>query len=464
MVFSSFVFLWIFFPVVLAGYYISNDKIKNLWLLLASLVFYAWGEPKYIILILISVIVNYCIGLLIERSSHKKPALLLGILFNVGLLFFFKYFSYIYSLIYHQMQITANAELLDIALPIGISFYTFQSLSYLIDLYRGRFAAQKNILSLALYITFFPQLIAGPIVRYIDIEYQINKKEFDRKQFTDGMARFSYGLGKKVILANNMGGVLNNIDLLNMTDISAPIAWIGALCYTLQIYFDFSGYSDMAIGLGKMFRFEFNENFNLPYTSRSISEFWRRWHISLGTWFREYVYIPLGGNRKGKVRTYVNLLIVFTLTGIWHGANITFLIWGLYYGVLIVLERHFIKKEYRWKNIIGLIYTLFFVNIGWVIFRNDSLLRSLAWIKRMVLPWRYTVSNYNVAELMSNTQVLLMVVGIFFCGFVQYGHTRLKECILIPVSVQRVAQFSLIFISLLMLAGSSYNPFIYFRF
>ncbi|MDO4889070.1 MAG: MBOAT family O-acyltransferase, partial [Candidatus Saccharibacteria bacterium] len=347
MLFNSMVFLWIFLPVLLVLYFLTKrffPAARNYVLLVFSLLFYAWGEPKYIILMLVSILVNYVFGILVDKAPKKgkkrKVLLVLDILFNVGLLGYFKYFNFFtdnVNKIFGEGTITME----DVMLPIGISFYTFQIMSYVIDLYRGEIKVQKNLPKLALYISFFPQLVAGPIVKYKDIDKALDSRKETLEGFSYGAKRFIYGLSKKVLIADVMASVADTV--FNggggVTGLTQPVAWLGAVCYALQIFFDFSGYSDMAIGLGSMFGFKFMENFNLPYISGSITEFWRRWHISLSTWFKEYVYIPLGGNRKGRKRTYLNLWIVFLLTGIWHGAAWNFVVWGLFHGLFIFIER-----------------------------------------------------------------------------------------------------------------------------
>ena len=338
MVFSSTIFLCVYLPAVLGLYYICPEKLKNGFLLFASLVFYAWGEPVYVLLMVFSIAVNYVFGLLMEKKAEKKKLwLIISVIIDLGLLCLFKYTDFIIENINGAFD--AGLDLLKLALPIGISFYTFQAMSYTIDVYRGNVRAQKNIVDFGMYITMFPQLIAGPIVRYTDVEAQLKNRRVSAKDFSDGISRFIVGLGKKVLLANQIGALWSEVYALG-GNTSALMAWIGAFAFSFQIYFDFSGYSDMAIGLGKMLGFEFVQNFDYPYISRSATEFWRRWHISLGTWFREYVYIPLGGNRVGPLKHIRNIMIVWLLTGFWHGAAWCFILWGLYYGILLLLEKY----------------------------------------------------------------------------------------------------------------------------
>ena len=377
MVFSSLTFLCIFLPIVVILYGIFPVKWRNFLLLAASLVFYAWGEPRYILIMLFSTVFDYINGRLIEyydkqqKQKAKKRVVMVSIVGNLGILAFFKYTD---MLIVSWNQITAsNLSLLKIALPIGISFYTFQTMSYTIDVYRGLVKAQRNLISFGMYVCMFPQLIAGPIVRYQTIADQIDERKENNAVWVAGMQRFILGLAKKVILANQIGRLWEEISTTQMTQLSTAGAWLGAIAYTFQIYFDFSGYSDMAIGLGKMFGFTFPENFKHPYESKSITEFWRRWHITLSTWFREYVYIPLGGNRKGFKRQIVNLLIVWFLTGLWHGASWNFVLWGLYYFVLLVIEKVFLlAKMQRWPRVLQHFYALFFIVTGCVVFAIED--------------------------------------------------------------------------------------------
>lgn len=349
MVFSSLIFTFLFLPVVIFLYYIANDKYKNIILLISSLIFYAYGEHRAILLMLISILVNYAFALLIEQHP-KKSLLAIDITFNLSMLYMVKYLTFTVSLLNNIPGI--NIPVKNIALPIGISFFTFQAMSYVIDVYRRDAVAERSVLNVALYISFFPQLVAGPIVRYNTIAEQIHNRTCDIDKFGAGAKRFVCGFSKKIILANNLALVAEKA-LLQGDFYTQPIllSWVGAICFTLQIYYDFSGYSDMAIGLGKMFGFEFEENFNYPYISRSVTEFWRRWHISLGRWFRDYVYIPLGGSKVTILRHIFNLLVVWCLTGLWHGASISFVIWGLMYFVCLVVEKFWIKPEKRESKI-----------------------------------------------------------------------------------------------------------------
>ena len=463
MLFSSMVFLWIFLPVVFCGYHL----LKDIWLLVASLIFYSWGEPAYIFLMLFSIIVNYLLGIWMDRYTKRKIVLIVAIIFNLLVLGYFKYFSSMMG----ALNGLIGKELIQvktIILPLGISFYTFQIMSYIIDLYRGEIKVQRNIFRLALYITFFPQLVAGPIVKYHDVENQIAHRECTPEKIGYGIKRFIYGLGKKVIISNSIASVVDTIFTNSVNTISTLWIWMGVFLYTLQIYYDFSGYSDMAIGLGKMFGFDFMENFNYPYISKSIQEFWRRWHISLSTWFKEYVYIPLGGNRKGKVRTYFNLWIVFALTGIWHGATLNFLIWGLWHGLFMFIERLGVKKLLD-KNpfkIINYIYTMFVVIVGWAMFRCDSWKQASDILFAMFKGGRTTNEMlwYNIA---STRSLVIIVIAIILAGPLQKIFPKLesqfkseqKFCLL-----EGMLQFVILLISIMFLVSGQYNPFIYFKF
>ena len=368
MVFSKPIFLFGFLPIVLLLYYIAPRRLRNTVLFAASLIFYAWGEPKLVLLMIATIVVDYCAGLIIERFSEKKKAsraiLVAALVINLGLLGIFKYANFMIESI--NALVGGNIGLLNIVLPIGISFYTFQSLSYVIDVYKKVVPVERNILNFATYVTLFPQLIAGPIVQYKTIADELSERQESFALFSEGIWRFAVGLGKKVIIANQIGSVWTEISG-SPESLTVGKAWIGALAFTFQIYFDFSGYSDMAIGLGKMFGFNFLENFNYPYISKSITEFWRRWHISLGTWFKEYVYIPLGGNRKGLKRQIFNILVVWMLTGLWHGASWNFVVWGLYFGLILVLEKAFLLKIFaKIPAAFAHIYSILLIVFGWV--------------------------------------------------------------------------------------------------
>ena len=462
MVFSSTTFLFLFLPATLVLYFIVPRKLKNLVLMLTSLVFYAWGEPVYIILMLYSIFLNYSMGLLMEsvrRPAAKKQVLTFTVILNLFILGFFKYYGFLMENI--NALFGLDLKIRTLALPIGISFYTFQALSYVIDLYRGKFPAQKNIVRFAAYITMFPQLIAGPIVRYEDVEKQLTDRTISLAKFGEGALRFTFGLSKKVLLANSAGALFDAIHALN-TPVSALSAWLGAIAYTFQIYFDFSGYSDMAIGLGKMLGFDFIENFNYPYYAKNVTDFWRRWHISLGTWFREYVYIPLGGNRVSVLKHIRNILIVWTLTGLWHGASWNFVIWGLYYGLLLLFEKY-VWSKLKCPTFINRIFTALFVIVGWVIFSANSLPEILSTLSAMFFT-NGTVLYDETALYYLNTNGPLLIVELIFCfPFIRSFYQKLSRN-----EYGRALLF--IFAAVLMvvctafLVTQNYNPFLYFRF
>lgn len=484
MVFSSLVFLFVFLPVTLLLYYIIGEKFRNSILLLASIIFFAWGGISYTLILLSSIIINYLIGLLINSNLGNKKSkyfLSLGVSLNIGILIVFKYFNFIIENI-NGMLIGFSIPPIDfdnIVLPIGISFYTFQAMSYIIDVYRKETSYQKNLTKLALYISLFPQLIAGPIVRYHDINIQLSKRTHSIKKFAEGIERFIIGLGKKVLLANSFALVVDNIFAMDASTMPAVIAWFGIILYALQIYFDFSGYSDMAIGLAKMFGFELLENFNFPYISKSIQEFWRRWHISLSTWFRDYLYIPLGGNRVSNNRLYLNLFIVFFLTGFWHGASWNFIVWGLFHGFFLVIERigfgRLLKKI--WPPIQHL-YVIIVVLISWVFFRADDLGYAVDYLKSMFGGNQIKSNLWMIREYFDYELVTTLTIGILGSTmiFVTIGKSlksitsNLNKSIYnrtIKISFDFIAGISLILIlllSIIYLTANSYNPFIYFRF
>ena len=454
MVFSSITFLFAFLPLTLLLYYICKDITwKNVILLIMSLVFYAWGEPVYVILMVISIMFNYLIGKDIEVSNHKKATLVFGVVINLLILGYFKYSGMLVDTINSITGLSLRNR--ELPLPIGISFYTFQAMSYIIDVYRGSSKAQKKILPFAVYITMFPQLIAGPIVRYEDIEKQLTMRHFSDKDFSGGVMIFIKGLTKKVILANVIGSI--HTQILGIPDRGVAVAWIGALAYTLQIFNDFSGYSDMAIGLGKMLGFTFPRNFDRPYASLSVTEFWRRWHISLSTWFKEYVYIPLGGNRKGVPRQILNLLIVWSLTGLWHGASWNFVVWGLYYGVLLILEKFvFGKIQDKLPKAVRWLITFILVIIGWVFFFSNSLSEAMAYLGTMFGKGTDVVSSGTWFYIAS--YVVIMVLG--FIPSVADSDENSK----MPAFLRWVICILLFVLSVAFLVSESYNPFLYFRF
>ena len=471
MVFSSLVFLCIFLPAVLILHtVIRNRKAQNGLLLAASLLFYAYGEPVYVFLMLASALFNYVFALLIEKKGGKLwvvPAVAV----NLGVLAVFKYAGFLVSNLNALTGLSLRVPA--IALPIGISFFTFQALSYVIDVYRGQVAAQRNYAKVLLYISFFPQLIAGPIVRYRDIAHEIDTRAADREQIASGLRRFAVGLGKKVLIANTMGAAADAVFGAGAQGLNVLAAWIGAVAYLMQIYYDFSGYSDMAIGLGRMFGFHFRENFDHPYLASSVQDFWRRWHISLSSWFRDYVYIPLGGNRKGKARTVLNRVIVFFLTGLWHGASWTFVVWGLFHGALLLLEEAvpFLK---RIPKALGHVLTLLAVTLGFVVFRADSLPEAFAFLGRMFSGFDFSASAMVLPVRLLTPFFLVMLAAAVLCSGVLHRFTdRLTglEADAAAGGKAAAAQAVSYALALLLLvwcvirlAGSSYNPFIYFRF
>lgn len=463
MLFSSSVFLLLFLPVVVALYYnpfVKNRGYRNILLLLASIFFYAWGEPVFVALMLFSILFNWGIGLIMDKSSRKKTWLSLAVAWNLFIMFVFKYLVFVLSNV--DLMLHTRWADISIALPLGISFFTFQILSYMFDLYYEKTKVQKSLYKFALYVTMFPQLVAGPIVRYEQIADEIEHRTESAEDFCLGMTRFVYGLGKKILLSNYMGTIADNMFYLSRNGaLSVAAAWTGAIAYTLQIYFDFSGYSDMAIGLGRMFGFHFLENFNYPYVAKSITEFWRRWHISLSTWFRDYVYIPLGGNRVSVKRTYWNTFVVWLLTGIWHGANWTFIVWGLGYFVLLCIER--MGKLTGGVKYIGHVYTMFAVILLWVVFRADSLGLAGRYIAQMFgrdgMLW-----DAAAAECLAGGWLMLAVAAVFCCPVVKAVEDRLKLTETARNNLAAVAAVPLFLLCLAKCLSSAYNPFIYFNF
>lgn len=472
MVFSSAVFLFVFFPITILLYYIpsfKNRKLdikkKNLILCLASLLFYAWGEPVYIVLMLISIFFNYNLGIDIDynkdNKTKKKTLFIIGVVFNLFLLGFFKYWGFILDNINNIFSL--EIEYKPLALPVGISFYTFQILSYIIDVYKGEVSVQKKLLPFACYITMFPQLIAGPIVQYSDIERQLSKRTVNAEKFAEGIACFIKGLGKKVLFANTIGAVYTDVLAHDISSVSVLTAWIGIIAYTLQIYFDFSGYSDMAIGLGKMFGFEFLQNFNFPYKATSIKDFWSRWHISLSTWFRDYVYIPLGGNRKGTLRTIFNILVVWSLTGLWHGAAWNFIAWGAFYGLLLIAEKYVFEPVLKYiPKSIKYILTMVIVMVGWVFFSSDSLSSAVEYLSVMFANGTNVFIDDYAKYLLTTNFVPLVVMILSAVGTFDYAFAYKKDEY---SNVVRYTVYTVIFIlCILYLISETYNPFLYFRF
>jgi len=506
MLFSSLVFLFLFLPVCLIIYHsLPKDKLiyRNVFLLVVSLIFYAWGGTWYILLMLSVITINYFGALWIskdrapedagepvsryiktetksiktetgneKRLELKKYKLILILTANLCVLFYFKYFNFFIDII--SLITSRNINIFKVLLPIGISFYLFQAMSYVIDVYNGKVNVQKNFFQLALYISLFPALIAGPIIKYADLEQQINAREHTALDFYHGVKRFICGLAKKVLIANALGEAADAVFAGHPSALGAGAAWTGIVFYALQIYYDFSGYSCMAIGLAKMFGFKIRENFNHPYISASITEFWKRWHISLTSWFREYVYYPLGGNRRGALRTYINIIIIFLVSGLWHGANYTFVVWGAFYAFFIVIERMiFSKAPLNKPNIFNWLYTIIIVLIAWVFFRSPDLGYALHYIAAM---FGYYGAGQTPDFYMTMNQTLVLPFAVLFCGFIQNwtlklfslktfvnikNKKRVKDTLFI---IEAVVLFGLYGLVLLMLANKTYNPFIYFQF
>ena len=473
MVFSSPLFLFYFLPAVLVVYFLVPRRFKNVVLLVFSLVFYAWGEPVYVFLMIFSIVLDYSLGRwlhrLLERDDRRgaKRVLVLAVVLNLGLLAFFKYADFLLESVDSLLHL--GLPRLGLPLPIGISFYTFQALSYLIDLYRGDVPVQKSLVGFGTYVSLFPQLIAGPIVRMSTVSAELAQRRETTDLFASGVRRFVTGLGKKALLANSIGTVWAAISAEEVTTLPVLTAWIGLAAYTFQIYFDFSGYSDMAIGLGRMFGFRFLENFDYPYTAVSITDFWRRWHISLSTWFKEYVYIPLGGNRCGKLKQLRNLLVVWLLTGIWHGASWNFVVWGLYFGVWLILEKFLLRRFLeKMPRFVGHVYTMLLVMVSWGIFAFDSLGDGLAYLWALV--GGYGAGLHNDAGLYTlYTNALLLVILILASTPLPMKLYRRAESALrtrpaLSGVAEAVPLLAIGVLSVAFLVDASYNPFLYFRF
>ncbi|MBC5626652.1 MBOAT family protein [Clostridium sp. NSJ-49] len=458
MVFSSILFIFRFLPLALGIYYLTPKKYKNFILLILSLIFYSWGEAKYFVIMISSIIVDYFVSRGIEKYQEKKSIkiglLCISICFNLGMLFFFKYFNFFIDNINSILGLTLNH--VKITLPLGISFYTFQTMSYTIDVFRGKVSAEKNIISFGAFVCLFPQLIAGPIVKYTDINKELKERKMNANQIEDGIELFILGLGRKVLIANNIGMLWTEVEGLGFSNISSILAWLGVIAFAFQIYFDFSGYSLMAIGLGKMLGFNFPQNFNNPYISRSITEFWRRWHITLGSWFREYVYIPLGGNRVNKGRLVFNLFIVWFLTGFWHGASYNFIMWGIYFFILIGIEKLGLLKFLENHKIFSHIYSIFFILIGWALFAVTDLSQLKILFERLFnmnggIDWIYYIRNYGVT---------LIVATLFSTPIIEITYRRVVKSKLINTLIL----MGIFIISIAYLVDATYNPFLYFRF
>lgn len=470
MVFSSLLFLFRFLPIVLAAYYILPKKCRNLVLFVSSLFFYAWGEPVYVVLILFSSLTDYLAGRAVAYYKNKgyksraKVAVFCSAAINLSLLGFFKYADFFVE----SLGFLTGTELTGpgLPLPIGISFYTFQTMSYTIDVYRGDAKVQKNFIAFGAYVALFPQLIAGPIIRYKTVAEQLNARKETVDLFCRGIVRFTVGLGKKVLIANQLGMLWEEIAAMDAGGLTTASAWLGVLAFTFEIYFDFSGYSDMAIGLGSMFGFTFPENFNYPYESKSVTEFWRRWHISLGTWFREYVYIPLGGNRRGIGRQLVNIFIVWLLTGLWHGAYWNFVLWGVYYGILLVVEKLMMRLPVKMPAMIGHVYTMAAVMLGWSLFSWQDMADSVAFMKTMFFQAGSGVIDAHTLYLVSSNLLLLILAAVGSSSLLK----RMIADRCLPEGTVRRGIADILFVvsimtaSIAMLVNSSYNPFLYFRF
>ncbi|RIV18296.1 MBOAT family protein [Fibrisoma montanum] len=480
MLFSSATFLFFFLPLFLLLYYPLPHRWRNAFLFGASLLFYAWGEGPVVLILLLSAFINFAAGWLIERG-RRKAGLWLSLVGSLSLLFYYKYTNFLADTVRGTIQVLGlsgadSMQLAQIALPIGISFYTFQGISYTLDVYWGRIRANKSFLDFGTYVAMFPHQIAGPIVRYADIAPELAERHVTIEKFGVGAERFIIGLAKKILLANTFASVADTIFNAPVNSYPAATAWLGIAAYTLQIYFDFSGYSDMAIGLGKMVGFDFKENFNYPYIARSIQDFWRRWHISLSSWFRDYLYIPLGGNRASKLRTYRNLLIVFFVTGLWHGASWNFIIWGLYHGAFLLIERAGLGKrlERVWPPVAHA-YTLLVVMIGWVFFRAADLTSAITYLQTMFgLTAAPSVMAYPLSYFLNAEVIATLVLGVVLATPVyhrfQQGWQRLQARLVVSAArytldlIYVMSLFGLFIMAVMYLAADTYNPFIYFRF
>lgn len=475
MVFSSPIFLFFFLPALIVLYFCTPKQFKNSLLLLASLLFYAWGEGFYVLLMLLSISINYSFGRLIDRQQSSQLLLSIGVILNLGILVSYKYSNFIVDNLNTALNTFAipAIDLAPVHLPLGISFFTFQAISYLIDIHRKEIPSQSSVIKLGLYISLFPQLIAGPIVRYKTIITEIDTRHISSKMFAQGAERFIYGLAKKMLIANPLGYAVDVIFDLPLSELPTHVVWIGILFYALQIYFDFSGYSDMAIGLGRMFGFRFLENFNYPYSAQSLQEFWRRWHISLSSWFRDYLYIPLGGNRGSELRTYANLFIVFVLCGLWHGASWNFLVWGMFHGAILSIERFGLSRliGQLWRPFRHC-YLIFVVLVSWVFFRAENLSDAIIYLKAM-FSMNFSAVPFEFLDAISFEVIFALLVGLvlstpIFKAFQTSGERRevsvanTSSTLLVSTRVLLVS--TLLFLSAMSLASSTHNPFIYFRF
>jgi len=463
MVFSSLIFLFWFLPIFFGIYYLCPNRFRNIVLFLGSMFFYAWGEPKYLILIVVSILANYVAGILIhrfdDRPGIRKVCLITILMFDIGLLAIFKYTDFILENCNWILKTDFNAT--NIVLPLGISFYTFQIMSYVIDLYRREIPVEKSILRLGVYLTMFPQLIAGPIVVYSKVAQQLEERKCSVKDFEDGLKIFILGLGSKVLIANNIGVLWDDLAAIGYVNLSMPLAWLGVLAFSLQIYFDFNGYSLMAIGLGKMLGFSIPQNFDYPYIAKSITEFWRRWHMTLSGWFREYLYVPLGGNRRGKIRTYVNMFIVWSITGLWHGASWNFIVWGIFFFVLLVIERVGFGKWLASHAIFARVYTLLCIGVSWMIFALTNLVELKTYLSKL-FGFHFIMEGINgdvIYYYLRNYGFVLIFGMILSTPILKGWYDRNKSkvagiCALIFILLASIAY----------LVDASYNPFLYFRF
>jgi alginate O-acetyltransferase complex protein AlgI len=479
MLFSSQIFLFFFLPLCLAFYGFTRRRFRNIALLIISATFYCYGESEHVYILCASIMINYFGGLLVgfnastDNIKFRQFILTLTICLNLGILGYFKYFNFVYRNLDTGLKKIGFDELCNyihnpgaIVLPLGISFFTFQAMSYVIDVYRGDVKANKNPLNIMAYIIMFPQLIAGPIVRYIEIEHDLKHRNYSWESFSEGVYRFSIGLTKKLIIADTLGQMCDRIFALNDEFISFPIAWYAIICYSFQIYFDFSGYSDMAIGLGRFFGFKFPENFNYPYVAQSVQDFWRRWHMTLSRWFRDYLYIPLGGNRKGAWRTYFNLIVVFGLCGFWHGANWVFLAWGLWHGFFLVLERtRFGIWQNRWPRVLRHIYTILVVAFGWVWFRSGYMSQAFVFIKTMIGLNGYGSKGYSIHEFSSVFHIIILALAVV-CSLpvIPILQKKLTNDSVILDSLKLLLAVICLALTVIHLMVGSYTPFLYFRF
>lgn len=478
MLFSSYIFLFLFLPIVLAIYYIVPVKLKNFFLLIASLFFYAWGVPTLILVLVLSSIADYYLSNFYSKNENenlRKPVFIISILLNVSLLIYFKYSNFFVLQANYILEFLGLTSIIwkEVALPIGISFFTFQKISYLVDVYFRKVKPADNLIDYLLFVALFPQLIAGPIIKYHDINNQLKFRNHSIEIFFSGFVRFCVGLGKKVLIADAMGAVADNVFGLEYSQLTTPYSWIGILCYSMQIYFDFSGYSDMAIGLGKMFGFTFEENFNYPYIAKNITEFWRRWHISLSTWMKEYLYIPLGGNQCGLARNYINLWTVFLISGLWHGASWNFILWGAYHGLFLSLDKlFFLRMSKKLPNFIKMLYTFFLVVNGWVLFRAENLSAALSFYKKMyALTPEIMVNNYTYFDQVINNRgcsiITILIIMILFSDNKKYQKIRNffeSSPSIYNTIIKGSCAIALYILSVLTLSATTYNPFIYFKF